>query len=149
MGWGAPWMVLSHMWGTGARVRAKGTPSTTVRPAWLERLVHLQVGPVASSPPPEHKENHPRAWNARSETGFPGFTSSTQPISFRTVTVDRVHQRAVLGPSINKQTVRQEAGLGTVQLWGRSSQEVSAFPCPAILPSHGWRPCLKLWEMFE
>lgn len=83
-GWdgGAPWMVLPHsMWGTGARVRAKGTPSTTVRPAWLERLVHLQVGPVASSPPPEHKENHP--WEGKIRDGASrGFTSSTQPVSF-------------------------------------------------------------------
>ena len=47
-------------WGT-----REGTQSTTVKPRWLERLVHLQLGTVASSPTPGHRRTIPRAWKAR------------------------------------------------------------------------------------
>ena len=99
-------MVLPHsMWGTGARVRAKGTQSTTVRPTWLERLVHLQVGPMASSPPPSPRRTIPELGRQDQRLGGSrGFTSPTQPISFLSLWLwTGVHQRGLLGPSINKQ----------------------------------------------
>lgn len=51
MGWGCPWMVLPPQYVGLGRVRPRGTEHhSEIR--MVGETVHLQVGPVASSPPP-------------------------------------------------------------------------------------------------